>query len=244
VNFDTFTNSSEQMKDRIMKSDSDKLYLRCAQKKIKFSVVCEVGVYLPETSNVLKFIKEGVKALLVEPDKKSLSKIHEAFKNDNVDIVPYAIYDHNGELELVQRDASTFAKDLPSSPALDNDNYTIKKQDTFKVKCKVFNDVDPGTIELLSIDTEGCEWYVIKNLVSRPKVICLETHGRFYTNPFLNEIQQWMKANKYCAWYKTKSDTIYYKKEVLSLSLGERISLFVMKIYLELRKLKKLFIRK
>ena len=227
-----------------MKSDSDKLYLRCAQKKIKFSSVCEVGVYLPETSNLLKFIKEGTKAILVEPDKKSLSKIRSVFKNDNVVIVPYAIYDYNGELELVQREASTFAKDLPSSPALDNDNYTINNQDTFKVKCMVFNDVDPGNIELLSIDTEGCEWYVIKNLVSRPKVICLETHGRYYTNPFIREIGQWMKMHNYNAWYKTKSDTIYYKSGVLNLTLSERINLLFMKFYLSLRKLKKHFIRK
>jgi len=227
-----------------MKSDSDKLYLWCAHKKITFSLVCEVGVYMPETSNVLKFINEGIKAILVEPDKKSLSRIHEVFKGDNVVVVPYAIYDYNGELELVQRDASTFAKDLPSSPALDNDNYTIKNQDTFKVECKVFNDVDPGNIELLSIDTEGCEWYVMKNLVSRPKVICLETHGRFYINPFIKEIRQWMKINEYSAWYKTKSDTIYYKNGVLNLSFYERISLFFMKFYLGLRRLKKHFINK
>ncbi len=227
-----------------MKSDSDKLYMRCVRKKIKFSVVCEVGVYMPETSNVLKFIKDGVKAILVEPDKKSLSRIREVFKDDNVVVVPYAIYDYNGELELVQRDASTFAKDLPSSPALDNDNYSIKNQDTFKVECKVFNDVDTGNIELLSIDTEGCEWYVIKNLVSRPKVICLETHGRFYTNPFIKEIRQWMKINKYSAWYKTKSDTIYYKNGVTNLSLNEGISLFFMNFYLGLRRLKKHFIKK
>lgn len=227
-----------------MKSDSDKLFLRCACKKIKFSVVCEVGVYLPETSNVLKFIKEGVKALLVEPDEKSLSRIREVFKDDNVDVVPYAIYDYNGELELVQRDASTFAKDLPSSPALDNDNYTINNQDTFKVECKVFDEVDPGNIELLSIDTEGCEWYVIKNLVSRPKIICLETHGRFYTNPFIKEIRQWMKTNNYHAWYKTKSDTIYFRDGVLSLSFIERISLLFMELYLRLRKLKKHFSKK
>jgi len=227
-----------------MKSDSDKLYLRCAHKKIQFSSVCEVGVYMPETSNLLKFIKDGIKTILVEPDKRSLSRIRTVFKNDNVIIVPYAIYDYNGELELVQREASTFAKDLPSSPALDNDNYTIKNQDTFKVKCKVFNDVDPGDIELLSIDTEGCEWYVIKNLVSRPKVICLETHGRYYTNPFIREIRQWMKMHKYNAWYKTKSDTIYYKSGVLNLTLSERINLVFMKFYLSLRKLKKHFIKK
>lgn len=225
-------------------SDNSKLYLKCTQKEITVLVVCEVGVYMPETSNVLKFIADGTKAILVEPDKNSLSKIYQVFKDKNVEIQPYAIYDYNGKLELVQRDASTFAKDLPASPALVNDNYTISKQDTFTVECKVFNDIDPGNIDLLSVDTEGCEWYVMKNLVSRPKIISLETHGRFYTNPFIKEIYTWMTHNGYNIWYKTKSDTVYYKQGILTLTMNERIHLYWMNIYLSIRKFKKHFYKK
>lgn len=223
-----------------MKSnENNELYLKCKRKNIRFETVCEVGVYMPETSNVLNFITDGIKAILVEPDKKSLARIHDMFKGKNVLVHPVAIYDYNGELELVQRDASTFAKDLPSSPAQVNDNYTINKDDTFKVPCKVFNELDSGNIDLLCVDTEGSEWYVIKNLVSRPKIISLETHGRFYTNPFKKEINEWMKKNGYSTWYKTKSDTIYYKENLIRISWKEKIALWFMNIYLKTRRLKR-----
>ncbi len=225
-------------------SENNKLYFKCSGKELTFSVVCEVGVYMPETSNILKFIHHGTKAILVEPDKRSLARIYKMFKDKNVVVYPYAIYDYNGTLELVQREASSFAKDLPSSPAQVNDNYTINKQDTFIVECKVFHDIDPGNIDLLSVDTEGCEWYIMKNLVSRPKIISLETHGKFYTNPFIHEIRNWMEQNHYCIWYKTKSDTIYYKKDVMKTSGIEKIELLCMNYYIGLRRLKKFFYKK
>lgn len=223
-----------------MKSnENNELYLKCKKKNLGFNTVCEVGVYMPETSNVLNFVKDGIRAILVEPDKKSLERINELFKEDEVEVHPVAIYDYNGELELVQRDASTFAKDLPSSPAQVNDNYTINNADTFKVPCKVFNDIDPGNINLLCVDTEGSEWYVIKNLVSRPQIISLETHGRFYRNPFIKEISEWMMMNGYAPWYKTKSDTVYYRTDLMTIGSKEKLALWFMNNYLKFRRLKR-----
>jgi FkbM family methyltransferase len=228
----------------MLHNDTGELYRKCAGKKLTFSVVCEVGVYKPETSNILDFIHSGTKAILVEPDENSLKRIYEVFRDKHVEVHPCAIYDYNGKLELVQRDASTFAKDLPSSPAQANDNYKIDEQDTFTVDCKVFSEIDPGTIELLSIDTEGCEWYVLKNLISRPKIISMETHGRFYTNPFMKDIRNWIRTNDYRVWYKTKSDTVYFKKGTMKLSLTEFTDLFFMHGYIFFRRLKKIFYRR
>ncbi len=54
--------------------------------------VCEVGVYLPETSNVLEFIKkDALKATLVEADPETVEVLKEFFKNDQVSIQPYAM---------------------------------------------------------------------------------------------------------------------------------------------------------
>ncbi len=181
--------------------------------------------------------------LTMESELYLLSRIknpwHESIKNKNVVVYPYAIYDYNGKLELVQRNASTFVKDLPASPALVNDKYTIRKNDTFEVECKVFNDIDPGNIELLSVDTEGCEWYVIKNLVSLPEVISLETHGKFYTNPFITEIKKWMIENGYEIWYKTRSDTVYNKRGIFKITLSEKIGLLVMSLFVGFRRVKR-----
>ena len=140
----------------------------------------------------------------------------------------------------MQRNASTFARDLPESPALVNDNYTIDSKDTFEVECKVFNDLDMGNIELLSVDTEGCEWYILKNLVSRPKIISLETHGKYYVNPFIDDINAWLKANGYSIWYKTRSDSVYYLSDTLNAGILEKTDLVLTNLFLEFRKLKKI----
>ena len=218
------------------------LYQKCIKKNLSFSLVCEVGVYYPETSNILGFIKQGIQSMLVEPDTESLSRISQYFvREKNIDIYPYAIYDYNGKLELVQRNASTFAKDLPSSPALVNDNYSIDNKDTFEAECKVFNDIDPGNIELLSVDTEGCEWYVLKNLISRPKIISLETHGKYYTNPFIRELKDWLQVNNYSLWYKTISDSVFYLQDSIHIDRSEKIELFFMNLYILFRKMKRIF---
>ncbi|HET9135715.1 MAG TPA: hypothetical protein VFO76_03690, partial [Candidatus Kapabacteria bacterium] len=62
--------------------------------------------------------------------------------------------------------------------------------------------------------TEGCEWYVIETMNSRPDIISLETHGKQYKNPFTKEISDWMNHNKYKIWYRDKSDTVYIKTSI------------------------------
>jgi FkbM family methyltransferase len=223
---------------------NNKLFFKYKTKKLSFSLICEVGVFMPESSNVIGFINEDLKTLLIEPNNDSLKRIYTYFKNKNIVVYPYAIYDYNGTIKLVHRNASTFVKDLPSSPALVNDRYDINDNDTFDVECKLFSEIDNGEIDLLSVDTEGCEWYVLKNMISRPKIISLETHGKFYTNPFINDINSWINDNGYKIWYKTKSDTIFYKEDVLVLTLTEKIFLFFMEFYIRSRRLKKFFARR
>lgn len=92
-------------------------------------------------------------------------------------------------------DASTFASEIPSSPALANDKFDINKANTFTIEAKRFDEIDDGTIDVLSIDTEGCDWYVIQNMISRPTVISIETGTKSYVNPFIKEIKEWMQAN-------------------------------------------------
>ena len=49
---------------------NNELYEKCNSKDLFIKHVCEVGVYLPQTSNILNFILDGVKTTLVEPDPK------------------------------------------------------------------------------------------------------------------------------------------------------------------------------
>ena len=224
-----------------MNTRSNKLlYRKVSSKTIPIQKVCEVGVYLPETSNIIDFIKEGKETILVEPEPNSIQAIKSYFQDySNVTLIPVAIYKHNGTLTLAKAEASTFVSDLPMSPALINDQYQIDVNKNIDVECKVFSDIDEGDIDLLSIDTEGSEWYVLLTMVSRPKIISIETHGKFYVNPFLKDIKNWMKENDYQVWFKDNSDTVFCKKGLFNLSLKEKMTLSLAMINVWFRRNKK-----
>lgn len=190
------------------------MYRNLKKRNIAFHHVCEVGVYLPETSNIIDFIKDGVRATLVEADPQTNEKIKHYFSKNNIELFPVAIWDFNGTIKLSKAAASTFVTDLKESPAIINDQYVVSDENTFEVPCMVFSDIDDGTIDLLSIDIEGCEWYVIKHLKSRPSIISVETHGKYYTNPFIKQISDWMQKENYVIWYKDRSDTVFVRKNI------------------------------
>ena len=217
----------------------NKLYNKIKQKGITIGHVCEVGVYLPDTSNILEFINDDIRTTLVEPDDRSIRQINEKFRlRTNITLYPVAIYDYYGQLDLVQRDASSYVSTIENSPAVINDNYIPVDSDKISVSCTTMDKVDDGTIELLSVDTEGSEWYALKNLKSRPKIISVETHGRAYKNPFFSEIMEWMKKNNYITWYKGKTDTVFIIKGLFKISVTEKVGQFFMDFYLRYRRLK------
>lgn len=203
---------------------NEKLYNKCKSRDLKIKHAAEVGVYLPETSNILKFIEDGIKSTLVEADPEYVLKNKEYFRTfSNVTIYPCAVWDRNGYIKLNKAESSTFAEELVSSPAIVNDKYISDSDKKITVEARTFDNIDDGTIDLLSVDIEGGEWYVIKHLISRPDVISIETHWKNYSNPFLNEISGWMKKNNYSIWYFDKSDTVYYKDNLFELTSFEKI---------------------
>ena len=211
-----------------------------SQKGFTPSHVAEIGVYLPETSNIYDFIKADIRCTLVEPDPSSIEKIKQCFAaNKNVTLHPLAVYDTNGKLELVRREASTFAANLASSPAIINDGYKLDNRDKFTVEARTFDRIDDGTIDLLSVDTEGCEWFVIKHMKSRPAVISLETHGAAYVNHYLGEIMAWMRQNNYRVWYKDKTDSVFARRDGIEVTFADTLRLAFMNIYISLRRRRK-----
>jgi len=226
----------------VMRAGTEKkLYEKVRGKNLSVKHVCEVGVWLPEMSNILDFIvKDKVRTTLVEPDPKSIAAIKTYFRDyPNVELLPYAAYDHHGTLELVQRNASTFVSTLPYSPAQVNDGYQVRQEDTFKVECRKFDELDDATIDLLSVDTEGSEWYVIQFLRSRPLVISVEMHGKSYLNPFYQEIAGWMEREGYDKWFMDKTDIVYYKKGAFTVTAAERRALTWMDFKVRFRRARK-----
>jgi FkbM family methyltransferase len=220
-------------------SENKLIYRRLSQKGFKPSHVAEVGVYLPETSNILDYIKQGIRTTLVEADPRYVAAIREYFGHRYpITLHPVAVFDSEGSLELINRAASTFASVLESSPALVNDAYQKQDADKFTVPAKRFDSLDDGTIDLLSIDIEGCEWYVLKYMKSRPAVISVETHGKRYINPFINEITDWMVQNGYELWYKDSSDSVYIRSGLFPVTTTDRWGLLINKWILAWKRFK------
>jgi FkbM family methyltransferase len=217
------------------------IYKRLKNRGIKFNHVCEVGVYLPETSNIINFIKDGIRTTLVEADPDTVERIKEYFSGYNIEVVPVAVWDTNGVIKLSKAAASTFVTALEASPAIVNDKYQVKEENTFEVPCRIFSEIDDGSIDLLSVDIEGGEWYVIKHLKSRPNVISIETHGKYYTNPFFKEIEDWMQHEGYNTWYKDRSDTVYIKNGFVTSTFGERVTTHLTLSKIRWKKFKRIF---
>ncbi len=226
-----------------MKNNSNNLlHQKVSAKKYFPSHVAEVGVWHPSTSNIYLYIHENIKTTLVEPDPESVKLIKSAFsKNNNVSLHEVAICDFNGEVDLYKRESSTFVSLLPSSPALVNDNMDLDNTDKFTAKALLFSEIDDGSIDLISIDTEGSEWFVIKHMKSRPTVISVETHGGIYINPYINELNNWMQKNNYILWYKDKSDSVFVLKDSIPITFTDKLNLIAMNILINLKYVKKKF---
>jgi FkbM family methyltransferase len=221
------------------------IYNKCKAKNFYPKHIAEVGVYLPETSNLLDFIQQNIRTTLVEADPKMVEHIRAYFGNRySITLFPIAIFESPGIVEFANAGASSFITTLKATPALVNDNYQIRENNKFKVEAKRFDEIDDGTIDLLSIDIEGAEWYVIKYMKSRPSVISIETHGKLYTNPFLKDILMWMEDNNYQLWYKGISDSVFIKKGVFEISFWEKLKLFLTNLSLSIRHIKTKFILK
>ncbi len=209
-----------------------KFYKTINRKKFTPKYVAEVGVWHPKTSNIYSYIQDGIKTMLVEPDPKSIELIKSKFNKPNVTLHEVAICDFDGEVELCQRESSTFVSNLKSSPALVNDNCNIEQSEKFVATAIKFSKIDNNKIDLISIDTEGSEWFVIKNMLSRPVVISIETHGGMYINPYIKEIKQWMKDNNYSLLYKDKSDSIYVLNNKIKITVFDRINLVKQQLFI------------
>lgn len=202
--------------------------------------ICEIGVYLPEESNVLGFINQDIPTTLVEADPNYVAKIKNYFfQRKNLKVIEAAVFDSQGTIELCRRDSSTFISVLEASPAITNDYCITEDTEKFTAKSIIFSEIDNGNFDLVSVDIEGAEWYVLKHMISRPDVISIETHGKYYTNPNINKIIDWMNVNNYQVWYKDGSDTVYVKKGVFKITLQEKLQLYLKIIAINLIKSKK-----
>ncbi|MBK8554210.1 MAG: hypothetical protein IPL53_25440 [Ignavibacteria bacterium] len=117
---------------------NEKLYNKCKSKGLKFTHVAEVGVYLPETSNILNFIRDGIKSTLVEADPEYVTKIKEYFDAyTNIILYPFAVWDKNGFINLNKANSSSFVDELESSPAIIKDKFISNDNNKISVEARL-----------------------------------------------------------------------------------------------------------
>ena len=202
--------------------------------------VCEVGVWHPRTSNIKYYIEKNIKSLLLEPDPESIALIKKEWgQRKNLTLKTVACTDFEGTIDLHKAGSSSFISSAKNSPAIVNDSFDIKKNISIKVDAKKFSSEDPGDIDLISIDIEGSEWFVIKHMLSRPDIISIETHGGYYINPHIEDIKQWMDKYNYVLWFKDNSDSVYVKKDVIKVQFNEILFLILKNIHLIFRRYRK-----
>ena len=218
----------------------NKLTKKLKEKDYEPYHICEVGVWHPKTSNIKYYIEKDIKTLLIEPDSESIALIKKEWGcKKNLILKTFACTDFEGTIDLHKAGSSSFISSCNNSPAIVNDSFDIKKNISTKVDAKKFSSEDPGDIDLISIDTEGSEWFVIKNMLSRPNIISVETHGGYYINPYINKIKQWMTEYNYILWFKDNSDSVYIKKGVIEVKFNELLFLIVKNIHLFFRRYRK-----
>lgn len=169
-------------------------------------VIFEVGTGSIESTKSLKYFCSDVKCVLFDPIKKFTDDLLEiANKNNcnNVAIHNCAIADYNGEIDIYSNlEASSIVTiNNPSFQTGNQDKYfnSPAYKGIIHVPCFTIDQFDKGDIDILYIDTEGSEWFCIKHLISRPKIIHIEMYmnNKAYINPFETLILEWMKTNNY-----------------------------------------------
>jgi FkbM family methyltransferase len=187
------------------------------QKKLK--TIFEIGVGNPNICRTRHLMgSSNVNLFLFEANPYTFKNIQQAFQNyNNVELYNFAIFDRDGEIIFCEDGDSSYVDEI-ISPTKHNVPSIAETKTKLTIPCKHIKFFDKGNIDAILIDTEGCEWKIIKGMISRPKIIVLETnnpddHGNgSYNTPDLDLIEKWMDENKYSLIYKDITDS-YYEKQ-------------------------------
>lgn len=174
------------------------------------TVLAEVGVGpLSMCFSALYWNRSDMHFMLFEPLPDYFKQVAEAAKHlKNVEIHNVAIGDENGTTKFNSLGTSSSIAGV-ASPL--TQHYGKEGGESIEVAVRKISDYDYGQIDILRVDTEGAEWFCIKNMVSRPRQIVVEMYNDLgsYVNPYLIEIQDWAKSNGYKLQSVQDADFVY-----------------------------------
>lgn len=159
-------------------------------------------------SSLHNFLTPNVQLDIIEPIPKNIQVIEECYRDfPNVTVYPFAVWKTPCTLEMYDLERVSYVKGV-NAPAIGaysgatetgepvTLSYDPKDLDLVKVEAKTFDQFDNGEIDILDLDVEGAEWYVLEKMISRPKIVIVET-GANRDHPFISEIDNWASNNGY-----------------------------------------------
>jgi len=160
--------------------------------------IFEIGVGNPSICRTANELNN--ECYLFEANPYLYKQLIEVYGNrSNFHIYNIAIADYDGEIEFLCNGDSSFIGNV-KSPASRGPKEYLDSFEKIKVPCKTISNFENDTpIDVLLLDMEGSEWFVLKHLKDRPKLIVIEmqNNDKTYKNPFYNEILNWMQSNRY-----------------------------------------------
>lgn len=171
----------------------------------------EIGLgVVPENVNCRHHYARGIPCLFVDPNPASWEAVRSRFPK--AQFVNVALCDEPKELTLRVVQGTPFFQGCGFSAgsswveSYDHPGHDVPAiregldsvTSTLKVQGVTFDTIDPGDIDVMSLDVEGAEWSVLKHMISRPRMIFVELRWRMgWKNTFLDEILEWFRGNGY-----------------------------------------------
>ena len=141
---------------------------------------------------------EGYECVITEPNPEHYADYGNATLNrDNVTFLPVAIALEPGTLRLAREKSGAAYVAGARSPQVQRCGDAQWPERTRTVAALPFDVLDPGNIAAMLLDVEGCEWWVLQRMKSRPRVLIVELSHDRYSHPNEDEIREWAAQNGY-----------------------------------------------
>jgi FkbM family methyltransferase len=180
--------------------------------------IWEIGVGNINICRTIRFFNTKLELSLFEVNPKTFEQIAgvlEQHKISNVKLYNVGVYDKTGTIEFNDDGDSTASAEVFSPRSLAETKKELPELP--KIVCPVIDmaEIDPGDIDVVLIDTEGCEYKIISRMKSRPKIIVVETHNddKSYLTPNFDLLEKWLSENGYIKLLEDVTDTWYVRVE-------------------------------
>jgi FkbM family methyltransferase len=185
-------------------------------------LLCEVGTHFWADCRLVKEAIEGKDVMLVEALPQCVADLKRfCVERPNVKIHEVAVADFNGKEKFYTDD---LLASFSESVMIDNIDSVLKCpvrngftefHNVIEVDAVKFSEIDPGNIDVLLADCEGSEVHLLNHLVSRPKLIYVESEPTDFTKPKKNILHEWFKQNDYIFVQHDDNDDLFIRPDFL-----------------------------